>query len=142
MTADTSPLSIGEVARRAGVATSTLRYYDQEGLVAPAARVGGRRRYGPAALEQLATIRFCRALGFTLDEIRTILAAPRGRAQKARWRGLVDAKIAELDAVVARAGAMAAVLRTSRDCDCVDVAECAARASACQDGPGGTDPGR
>ena len=139
MTADASLLTIGEVARRAGVATSTLRYYDEEGLVAPAARIGGRRRYGPVALEQVATIRFCRALGFTLDEIRTILAEPRGHAQKARWRGLVDAKIAELDAVVARARAMATVLRTSRDCDCVDVSECAARASECGD-PGGPDP--
>jgi MerR family transcriptional regulator, redox-sensitive transcriptional activator SoxR len=142
MAAETSLLGIGEVARRAGVATSTLRYYDEVGLVAPTARVGGRRRYGHAALEQLATIRFCRSLGFTLDEIRTILAAPRGRAQKARWRGLVDAKVAELDAVVARAGAMAAVLRTSRDCDCVDVSECAARASEWEDAADGADPGR
>jgi MerR family transcriptional regulator, redox-sensitive transcriptional activator SoxR len=142
MTAEASLLTIGEVARRAGVPTSTLRYYDAEGLVAPAARVGGRRRYGPAALEQLATIRFCRTLGFTLDEIRTILAAPRGRAQKARWLRLVDAKIAELDAAVARAGALAAVLRASRDCDCVAVSECAARASACEGGADGPDPGR
>ena len=139
MTADASLLTIGEVARRAGVATSTLRYYDEEHLVAPAARIGGRRRYRRDALEQVATIRFCRALGFTLDEIRTILAEPRGQAQKVRWRGLVDAKIAELDAVVARAGALAAVLRTSRDCDCVDVSECAARAAGCED-PGGPDP--
>jgi len=133
-------LTIGEVARRAGVRTSTLRYYDEEGLVVPSARVGGRRRYGPLAVEQLATIRFCRALGFTLDEIRIILAAPRGKAQKARWRGLVDAKIAELDAVVARAGAMAEVLRVSRDRDCVDVSECASRAAACGEGDG-PDPG-
>ena len=133
-------LTIGEVARRAGVRTSTLRYYDDEGLVVPSARVAGRRRYGPVAVEQLATIRFCRALGFTLGEIRAILAAPRGKAQKARWRGLVDAKIAELDAVVARAGAMADVLRVSRDCDCIDVSECATRAAECgeTDGP---DPG-
>ncbi|HEX5250284.1 MAG TPA: MerR family transcriptional regulator [Gaiellales bacterium] len=124
-----SLLTIGEVARRAGVRTSTLRYYDDEGLVVPTARVGGRRRYGPVAVEQLATIRFCRALGFTLDEIRVILAAPRGKAQKARWRGVVDAKIAELDAVAARAAAMAAVLRVSRDCDCIDVSECASRAA-------------
>jgi MerR family transcriptional regulator, redox-sensitive transcriptional activator SoxR len=142
VTAEASLLSIGEVARRAGVRTSTLRYYDEEGLVVPATRIGGRRRYGPTAVEQLATIRFCRTLGFTLEEIRTILASPRGKAQKARWRGLVDAKIAELDGVVARAGAMAQVLRTSRDCDCIDVSECATRASECGEGHGGPDPGR
>lgn len=73
-----SLLTIGEVARRAGVRTSTLRY-DDEGLVVPSARVGGRRR-------------------------GTARQAPEGR-----WRGLVDARIAELDAVVARAGAMAEV---------------------------------
>ena len=131
-----SLLTIGQVARRAGVRTSTLRYYDDEGLVVPSARVGGRRRYGPVAVEQVATIRFCRAVGFTLDEIRVILAAPRGKAQKARWRGLVDAKIAELDAVVARAGAMAEVLRVSRDCDCVDVSECASKAARCGEADG------
>ena len=131
-----SLLTIGEVARRAGVRTSTLRYYDDEGLVVPSARVGGRRRYGPVAVEQLATVRFCRALGFTLEEIRVVLAAPRGPAQKARWRGLVDTKIAELDAVVARAGAMAEVLRVSRDCDCIDVSECASRAAACEEADG------
>ena len=129
-------LTIGEVAHRAGVRTSTLRYYDAEGLVVPLARVGGRRRYGPVAVEQVATIRFCRALGFTLDEIRVILAAPRGKAQKARWRGLVDAKIAALDAVVAQAGAMAEVLRVSRDCDCVDVSECASKAAQCGEADG------
>ena len=74
-----SLLTIGEVARRAGVRTSTLRYDDDEGLVVPSARVGGRRR-------------------------GTARQAPEGR-----WRGLVDARIAELDAVVARAGAMAEV---------------------------------
>jgi DNA-binding transcriptional MerR regulator len=135
MTAE-SLLTIGEVALRAGVRTSTLRYYDDEGLVVPSARVGGRRRYGPVAVEQVATIRFCRALGFTLDEIRVILAAPRGKAQKARWRGLVDAKIAALDAVVAQAGAMAEVLRVSRDCDCVDVSECASKAARCGEADG------
>jgi DNA-binding transcriptional MerR regulator len=135
MTAE-SLLTIGEVALRAGVRTSTLRYYDDEGLVVPSARVGGRRRYGPVAVEQVATIRFCRALGFTLDEIRVILAAPRGKAQKARWRGLVDAKIAALDAVVAQAGAMAEVLRVSRDCDCVDVSECASKAAQCGEADG------
>jgi len=142
MTAEAPLLTIGEVARRAGVRTSTLRYYDEEGLVVPSARVGGRRRYDPVAVEQLATIRFCRGLGFALDEIRVILAAPHGRAQKARWRGLVDAKIAELDAVAARAGAMAEVLRVSRDCDCVDVSECATRASECGEGWSGSDSRR
>lgn len=135
-------LSIGEVAGRAGVRTSALRYYEDEGLIAPETRVGGRRRYGAAAVERLAVIRFCQALGFSLAEIRGILAPPRGKAQKARWRELVDAKIAELDGAVQRAEAMTAILVASRDCDCIDVQECATRASACMGGEGGERPDR
>jgi MerR family redox-sensitive transcriptional activator SoxR len=123
-------LSIGEAAARAGLRTSALRYYEAEGLLAADARVGGRRRYAPEAVERLTLIRFCQALGFSLTEIGAILEPPRGRAQKARWRGLVDAKLADLAGAVERAEAMMSILRTSRDCDCVDVQECAARASA------------
>jgi MerR family redox-sensitive transcriptional activator SoxR len=122
-------LSIGEVAARAGVRTSTLRYYEQEGLLTPDERVGGQRRYRSDAVEQLTVIRFCRALGFSIAEIRAMLASPHGKTQKRRWRELVDSKLAELGGVIARAEAMAAILRTSRDCACVDVRECAARCS-------------
>lgn len=142
MTADTSLLSIGEVAARAGLRTSALRYYEAEGLLPADARVGGRRRYLPEAVERLTLIRFCQALGFSLAEIAAILEPPRGRAQKARWRGLVDAKLADLAGAVDRAEAMMAILRTSRDCDCVDVQECAARASATMTDGDGADADR
>jgi MerR family transcriptional regulator, redox-sensitive transcriptional activator SoxR len=134
---DAPLLSIGDVAARAGVRTSTLRYYEAEGLIVSDERVGGRRRYRTSAVEQLAVIRFCQTLGFSLAEIRDILARPRGQAQKARWRELADAKIADLDGVVRQATAMTAILRTSRDCACLDVQECATRASASMKGGGG-----
>jgi MerR family transcriptional regulator, redox-sensitive transcriptional activator SoxR len=142
VTVDTCLLSIGEVAERAGVRTSALRYYEAEGLLPAVARVGGRRRYAPEAVERLALIRFCQALGFSLAEVRAILDPPRGRAQKARWRGLVDAKLTELARAVERAEAMMAILRTSRDCDCIDVQECAARASATMEPCDGADADR
>jgi MerR family transcriptional regulator, redox-sensitive transcriptional activator SoxR len=142
VTADTSLLSIGELADRAGLRTSALRYYEAEGLLPAAARVGGRRRYAPEAVERLTLIRFCRRLGFSLAEIRAILEPPRGRAQKLRWRGLVDAKLAELAGAVERAEAMMAILRMSRDCDCIDVGECAGRASATMLGGDGADADR
>jgi len=123
-------LSIGEVAERVGLRTSALRYYEDEGLLEPAARVSGRRLYHESAVDTLTVIRFCQGLGFTLGEIRELLTPPRGRAQKERWRGFVDAKLAELEAGVRRAQTMQAVLRVSRDCDCVDLTECAARCSA------------
>ena len=118
-------LTIGELADRGKLRTSALRYYEAEGLVVPAARVSGQRRYDESAVEKLAVIRFCQELGFTLAEIKVLLKEPRGARQKARWRGLVDAKIAELDKTAARVRAMKKVLATSRDCDCVDVHECA-----------------
>jgi MerR family transcriptional regulator, redox-sensitive transcriptional activator SoxR len=119
-------LTIGELAARAGVRTSTLRHYEDEGVLRPAARVSGQRRYDPAAAEALTLIRFCRTLGFSLAEIRTLLTEPRGTRKRNQWRGLVDAKLGELDASIARANAMKAVLQTSRDCDCVDLEQCAA----------------
>jgi MerR family redox-sensitive transcriptional activator SoxR len=122
-------LSIGEVAARAGVRTSALRYYEDEGLLDPAVRESGRRRYDESAVERLTVIRFCQRLGFTLNEIRELLTPPRGREQKERWRGFVDAKLEELEETVERTRTMQAVLRVSRDCDCLDLTECAARCS-------------
>jgi MerR family redox-sensitive transcriptional activator SoxR len=119
-------MTIGEVAERTGFRTSALRYYETTGLLEPADRVSGRRRYDESAVDRLAVIRFCRALDFTLGEIRTLLTEPRGRRQKARWRALVDDKVVELDETLARVRAMKRVLLVSRDCDCVDVQECAA----------------
>jgi len=123
-------LTIGQLAAQAGLRTSALRYYEDEGLLAPAARVGGQRRYRPEAIEQLTVIGFCRDLGFSLSDIRQLLQEPRGAAQRRSWRGLVDAKLAELAAAAARAEAMRSVLAASRDCDCIDLAECAARCRA------------
>ena len=88
--------------------------------------MSGRRLYDETAIDRLTVIRFCRQLDFTLDEIRLLLTEPRGRRQKARWRELVDVKAVELDETLARVRAMKKVLLVSRDCDCVDVQECAA----------------
>jgi MerR family redox-sensitive transcriptional activator SoxR len=118
-------LTIGEVAERAGLRTSALRYYEEAGLLEPTTRISGQRRYDESALERLAVIQFCQQLSFTLAEIRLLLTEPRGAKQKERWRGFVDAKVSELDEAAARVHAMKKVLLASRDCDCVDVQECA-----------------
>jgi MerR family redox-sensitive transcriptional activator SoxR len=118
-------MTIGELAERGGVRTSTLRYYEDEGLLRPAKRVGGQRRYEESAVEVLTVIRFCRRLGFSLDEIGTLLSEPRSTRKRTQWRDLVDGKLTELDESIARARAMQKILRTSRDCDCVDLEECA-----------------
>ena len=119
-------MTIGELAERGGVRTSTLRYYEDEGLLRPAARVSGQRRYDESAVEALTVIRFCRALGFSLDEIRTLLSEPRSTRKRTQWRGLVDTKLAEVDESIARAKTMKRLLQRSRDCDCVELEQCAA----------------
>ena len=74
-------LPIGEVARRAGVAASALRYYEEEGLVAAVRPAGGQRRYPRSVLRRLAFVRAAQNVGLTLDEIREALATlPEGRS--------------------------------------------------------------
>jgi MerR family redox-sensitive transcriptional activator SoxR len=118
-------MSIGELAERAGLRTSALRYYEAAGLVQPATRFSGQRRYDESAVDRLAVIRFCQDLGFTLDEIRLLLSEPRGARQKERWRGFVDAKMSDLDQALSQMRALKKILLASRDCDCVDLHECA-----------------
>ena len=62
-------LTIGEVARQAGVTATTLRYYEQIGLVPAPARLGGQRRYDVSVLARLEVIQLCKSAGFALDEI-------------------------------------------------------------------------
>src|SRR5438094_10676206 len=70
---DDTELEIGEVARRAGLRPSAVRYYEERGLVTPARRNGRRRVYGVEAVERLALIAFAKKIGFSLDEIRSLL---------------------------------------------------------------------
>ncbi len=67
-------LDIAEVARRARLPTSTLRYYEQRGLIAPIGRKGLRRQYAPSVLDTLALIALGRVAGFSLEDIASLLA--------------------------------------------------------------------
>ncbi len=70
-----SSLSIGELAKQAGVAIDTVRYYERNALLAPAGRLAsGYRRYGMTELKRLRFIRRAKALGFSLDDVRELLA--------------------------------------------------------------------
>lgn len=117
-------LSIGEVAKAVGLRTSAVRYYEEAGLVRPAARVGGQRRYEPPAVDQLRLIGFCQQLGFSLAEIRQLVTPPKGKTAKQRWRELVDDKLVEIETTIAQAKAMKWLLTESRDCDCVSLDSC------------------
>lgn len=84
-------LSIGELSERTGVPSTTLRYYDELGLVRPAARAAGRRRYAASAVLDVGVIVFLREIGFSLAEIARFVGGERERR-----RELIDAKLAEL----------------------------------------------
>ena len=101
-----SNLSIGQLAERAGVAIDTVRYYERNGLLQPAGRLAsGYRRYGEAELKRLRFIRRAKVLGFTLEDIRSLLAlsAERNVAKVKRAAQIkladIDARIAELERV-------------------------------------------
>ena len=102
MTADATtdrPMTIGEVARTAGVATPTLRYYEQEGLLSPTTRSRtGYRLYDAQAVEQLRFIRSAQAVGFTLDDIRTLgrLEGESGKTCRAEVRHLLEQRLADV----------------------------------------------
>lgn len=69
-----SSLSIGQLAKHAGVGVDTVRYYERDGLLSPAGRLAsGYRRYGVTELKRLRFIRRAKALGFSLDDIRSLL---------------------------------------------------------------------
>jgi MerR family redox-sensitive transcriptional activator SoxR len=117
-------LSIGELASRVGLQPSALRFYEDAGLLPTSERVGGQRRYRPEAEELLLFVRFCQRVGFSLAEIRELLASDKGKRGKQRWRELVDIKLAEVDALIRQARAVRGLLKESRECDCVTLENC------------------
>lgn len=92
-----SNLGIGQLAKRAGVAIDTVRYYERNDLLSPAGRLAsGYRRYGEAELKRLRFIRRAKALGFTLADIRGLLSLSDERSV-ARIKKAVEAKLADVD---------------------------------------------
>ena len=72
-------LTISEVARQVGLQASAIRYYERIGILLPAQRISGQRRYEPTVLYRLAVIQRARQIGFTLDEIRQLFFGFRDR---------------------------------------------------------------
>ena len=84
-------LDIAEVSRRAGLPASTLRYYEERGLIASVGRAGLRRQFDPGVLQRLALIALGRTAGFSLDEI-VLMLAPDGQPGAARHLGDVQVR--------------------------------------------------
>ena len=121
-----STLAIGEVARRAGVQPSTLRFYGESGLLEAPARVNKRRRYSEDVLSRLAVIQLAQQAGFTLAEIRTLFYGfPEGTPASARWKTMAQRKLVEVEELIARARGMKRLLKTALRCGCLTLEDCA-----------------
>ena len=114
-------LDIGEVAQRAGIPASTLRFYEEKGLVASVGRRGLRRQYDRDVLERLALIALGRSAGFSLDEIARMFA-PGGKLQIDR--PMLVNKADELDVTIRRLAAMRDGLRHAAACRAPSHMEC------------------
>src|SRR5215213_6714435 len=119
-------LVIGEVARRAGIRPSALRYYESIGLMPAPKRVNGRRRYDESTVQMLKIVQLAQHAGFTVAEIQTLLHgfAP-DTPPAARWQPLAQQKIAELGALHVRAQQMQEILRAGLNCGCLRLEDCA-----------------
>jgi DNA-binding transcriptional MerR regulator len=118
-------LTISQAARTVGLRPSAIRYYEQIGIVRPATRVGGQRRYDDAALYRLAVVQRSRQLGFTLPEIRTLFFAFSEEVPAApRWKELSERKLEELDRLVEGIARLQALLRGQGKCGCGSLEDC------------------
>lgn len=121
-------LTIGDVARRAGLNTSALRYYERVGLLPSPERINGQRRYGDDVLTRLAVVRMAQEAGFTIEEMKTLVSGfPEATPAAERWRELAARKLPEVEAMLLRLQTMRRVLEESLACDCLTLDACADR---------------
>ena len=121
----TATYGIGELGRRAGLATSAIRYYESIGLLPEAPRESGRRRYDDEALERLGFIDLARRAGLTLAEVRTLCTGfSPDTPPSARWRAVAESRLPEIEAQIARAEAMKRVLEEGVECGCLSLEDC------------------
>lgn len=118
-------LTISQVARRVGLRPSAIRYYERIGVIAPAHRIGGQRRYDENALYRLAALQRARQIGFTLDEIRHLFFGFRnGTTPSQRWKKVSQRKLEELRQLMKGIKAMQTLLQNQGKCRCTSLEQC------------------
>jgi DNA-binding transcriptional MerR regulator len=118
-------ISINQVTQQTGVRPSTLRYYEEIGLLRPIRRVSGRRQYDENVLQRLALIQTGQQAGFTLAELGILLNnVLDSESGGAGWHELVDRKLKEIDAMLRNIESMKRLLKDIMDCDDASLAEC------------------
>jgi MerR family redox-sensitive transcriptional activator SoxR len=113
-----APLTIGELAGRTGLPTSTLRYYDRIGLIPATGRSGGQRRYDPKVIQRVRAVTLCQRSGFSLEETGRLLDGDRP------WQALARRKVEELQGRIAELEQTMALLRSALECGCRSLETC------------------
>jgi MerR family redox-sensitive transcriptional activator SoxR len=133
-----APLTIGELAARTGLPTSTLRYYDRIGLIPATSRSGGQRRYDPKVIQRVRAVTLCQRSGFSLEETGRLLDGGRP------WQALARRKVEELQGRIAELEQTTALLRSALECGCRSLETCgrAAHLAALAGPARGGDAGR
>ncbi len=130
---DSPQLTIGDVARRAGIATSSIRYYESIGLLPEPDRLHGQRRYDQQVLGKLAFVGVAQSAGFKLDEIKDLMVAVDGAdGMGDRMRALSRRKLGEVEELLMRAQAMKGWLEAANSAHSVGVSQSHAFATSSQ----------
>ncbi len=137
-------LTIGEVARRSGVASSALRYYEDRGLITSERAGSGHRRYRRGVLRRVAFIVFAQRIGLTLEEIGAELAKlPADRAPTKRdWSRLTTTWTSRIDDRIAELERLRGSLTDCIGCGCLSLNTCKLANPGDHLGRGGTGPRR
>jgi MerR family redox-sensitive transcriptional activator SoxR len=121
-------MKIGQLAARAGLNASAIRYYEKMGLLAPPQRLSGQRRYPSETLDRVLLIRFATDMGFTLAEIKLFLSGLRDNTPVGpRWKKLAARKIIEVDQTITRSLKLKALLQGLLRCHCPSLQFCVTR---------------
>ncbi len=118
-------MTIGEVARRASLRASAVRYYEKVGLLPKPPRITGQRCYESRVLEYLAVISVAKRVGFRIEEIKHLLHGFRnGVPASRRWQILAQRKLAELEEMIKRAKQIKRLLQKAESCKCLSFEDC------------------
>ncbi|MFE9867992.1 MerR family transcriptional regulator [Streptomyces sp. NPDC005506] len=115
-------LSISEVARRAGIAASALRYYERCSLIPEGAKVAGRRHYPPDVLHRLSAIKICQRIGFSLAEIADLLQS--NMAGEGVWRHVASVRRSAVEREIAALNDLLHLIDQTLDCECRALCDC------------------
>jgi|GraSoiStandDraft_5_1057265.scaffolds.fasta_scaffold79287_2 MerR family transcriptional regulator, redox-sensitive transcriptional activator SoxR len=123
---DDDALTIGQLARRFGLNTSAIRYYEAHDVLPEPLRVGGQRRYGPDAVRRLEVIAVAKRAGLSLDEIRALLRGDdAGRPAHESLRAIAAHRLPAVENEIKRAETMREWLTVAANCTCETLDSCA-----------------